>query len=212
MPSFENSPFVLAPQQERSRAALRKIVSAAAAVIVAKGLQGFSMADVAAEAGMPIGSIYRRFRGKEDLILAIKLDATSRIEDAVTQRLGALTFSDIDDLVTKYALATAQAFAKDEALHRFLFSQSAESSRLDEIGNEGRLRIFDLYQMALLPLLHGVAARRRDLLIQVSFQIIASALLTKARGVNPSLNALSWNEVAKEFGEAAARYLAANVE
>jgi AcrR family transcriptional regulator len=211
MPSFETSPFVLAPQQERSRAALRKIVSAAAAVIATKGLEGFSMADVAAKAGIPVGSIYRRFRGKEDLILAIKLDATSRIEDAVTQRLGALAFSDIDDLVSKVALATAQAFAKDEALHRFLFSQPTESSRLDEIGSEGRLRIFDLYKTALVPLLHGVAPRRQDLLVQVSFQIIASALLTKARGVNATLNALSWSAVAKEFAQASASYLAGNV-
>jgi hypothetical protein len=81
-------------------------------------------------------------------------------------------------------------------MHRFLFSQSAGSSRLDEIGNEGRLRIFDQYRTALNPLLHGVARRRRDLLVQVSFQIIASALLTKARGVNAGLNVLSWDAVA----------------
>ena len=169
------------------------------------------MADVAAESGIPVGSIYRRFRGKEDLILAIKRDATSRIEDAVSDRVGGLAFVDIHDLVSKYALATAQAFAKDEALHCFLFNQSAESSRLDEIGNEGRLRIFDQYRKALIPLLPGVAGRRRDLLIRVSFQIIASALLTKARGANAGLNALSWDAVAKEFGQAAACYLAAQV-
>src|SRR5258706_3020452 len=211
MPSFENSPFVLATQQERSRAALQKIVRAAAEVIAAKGLEGFSMADVAAESGIPVASIYRRFRGKEDLILAIKRDATSRIEAAVEEHCGGLSFADIHDLVSTYALATAQAFAKDEALHRFLFSQSAGSPRLDEIGNEGRLRIFDQYRTALNPLLHGIARRRRDLLVQVSFQIIASALLTKARGVNAGLNALSWDAVAREFGQAAASYLAAEV-
>jgi AcrR family transcriptional regulator len=97
MPSFENSPFVLAPQQERSRAALRKIVTAAAKVIVESGLEGFSMSDVAAESGIPVASIYRRFRGKEDLILAIKRDATSRIEAAVAQRCGGLSLADIHD-------------------------------------------------------------------------------------------------------------------
>jgi AcrR family transcriptional regulator len=211
VPSFEHSPFVLAPQQERSRAALRMIVTAAATVIVEKGLEGFSMADVAAESGIPVASIYRRFRGKADLILAIKGDATSRIETAVAHRCGGLTFTDIHHLVSTYALATAQAFAKDEVLHRFLFSQSVGSSRLDEIGNEGRLRVFDQYRAALNPLLQGVARQRRDLLVQVSFQIIASALLTKARGVNAGLNALSWNAVAREFGRAAASYLAIEV-
>ena len=211
MPSIENSPYVLAPQQERSRAALRKIVGAAATLIAARGLEGFSMADVAAESGIPVASIYRRFRGKDDLILAIKRDATSRIEAVVAERCGGLSFADIHDLVSKYAQATAQAFAKDEALHRFLFSPSDSSSRLDEIGEEGRLRIFDQYRTVLIPLLHRVARRRRDLLVQVSFQIIASALLTKARGVNAGLNALSWDAVAKEFGRAAACYIVAEI-
>lgn len=168
------------------------------------------MADVAAEARIPVASIYRRFRGKEDLILAIKLDATSRIEDTVVQRLESHAFTDIGDAVSRYAQATAQAFAKDEALHRFLFSQAAERSGLDEIGNKGRLRIFSLYRAALIPLLHDVAHRRRDLLVQVSFQIIASALLTKARGDNATINALSWSAVATEFGQAAAAYLRSN--
>jgi AcrR family transcriptional regulator len=211
MPSFETSPYVLAPQQERSRVALRKIVAAAATVITAKGPDGFSMADVAAQARIPVASIYRRFRGKDDLILAIKLDATSRIEDSVTEHLASATFTDIADVVSRYALATARAFAKDEALHRFLFSQ-VEKSGLNEIGNRGRFRIFAHYREALAPWLKDVGRTRRDLLVQVSFQIIASALLAKARGDNASISALSWNTVATEFGQAAASYLERNVK
>ena len=163
------------------------------------------------ESGIPVGNIYRRFRGKDDLILALKLDATSRIEDAVTKRLAGREFAAIDDVLSGYALAVAQAFSKDEALHRFLFSQPDAGLRLDGIGNEGKSRIFDLYRAALLPLLVDMPSRRRDLSIQVSFQIIASALLTKARHVNASLNAMSWSLVAKEFSDAAARYLEASV-
>jgi AcrR family transcriptional regulator len=211
-PSFDHSPFVLAPQQARSRAALGKIVAAAATVIGEKGPDGFSMADVATASGVPVASIYRRFRGKEDLILAIKLDATSRIEDAVTEELSGRTFSDIRNLVSTYALTTARAFARDEALHHLLFNLPAQSSWLDQAGIEGKLRIFAQYRSALLPLLLGATPRRRELLVQVSFQIVASGLISKASGAADGSIALSWSDVASEFSQAAASYLESDLQ
>jgi AcrR family transcriptional regulator len=210
MPDFSASPYVLPPLQQRSRAALEKIVRAAAEVIAAKGAEGFSMADVAIAANLPVGNIYRRFRGKEELIQALKLDASSRIESAISARLGSRSFTDIGQLVSCYALATAEAFAKDEALHRFLFSQPAEREKLKAIGKAARHRIFDMYKAGLLPLLGSISPSRRDLAVVVSFHIIASAFLTKARGESASLNALSWKGAAKEFGRAAVCYLEAN--
>ena len=211
-PSLEGSPFVLAPQQARSRAALGKIVSAAVTVIREQGPDGFSMADVARASGVPVASIYRRFRGKEDLILAIKLDATSRIEEAVAGQVSGRTFTSIRNLVSTYALTTARAFARDEASHHLLFNLPAKGSSLDEIGIEGRLRIFAQYRTALLPFLVGIKPKRQELLVQVSFQIIASGLLSKARGAAEQRLTLSWTEVASEFGLAAASYLEANAK
>jgi len=119
------------------------------------------MADVAAQAHIPGASIYRRFRGKDDLILAIKLDATSRIEESVTRHLESATFTDIADVVSRYAPATARAFAKDEALHRLLCSQ-VERPGLDEIGSSGLLRIFAHYREALAPWLKEFGRARLE--------------------------------------------------
>eukprot|EP01041_Mallomonas_annulata_P029390 gene29390-51382_t len=47
MDSYEASPFVRRPVQERSRVALARIVAAATEVLVRKGNDGFSMAEVA---------------------------------------------------------------------------------------------------------------------------------------------------------------------
>jgi AcrR family transcriptional regulator len=206
-PSLDQSPFVLAPQQARSRAALGKIVAAATAVISEKGAEGFSMADVAAASGVPVASIYRRFRGKDDLILALKLDATSRIEEAVTTELSGRTFACIRDLVSTYASTTARAFGRDEALHRLLFNLPTQASSLDQAGIDGKLRIFAQYRAALLPFLHHVKPRRIDILAQVSFQIVASGLISKARGGADGSVVLSWGDLAREFGQAAASYL-----
>ena len=97
--TFDLSPHVLRPQQRRSRAALARIVRAAEQLLRTSGIDDFSMAAVAQAAGMPVGNIYRRFRGKDELIQAIKEDVIARIEDAVTQRLSQERFRDIPSLI-----------------------------------------------------------------------------------------------------------------
>jgi AcrR family transcriptional regulator len=210
MKSFDASPFVLPPQQERSRAALARIVQAAAEVMVKSGPEGFSMAEIAAAAGMPVGNIYRRFKGKDDIIQAIKLDATARLEAAVMQKLSGQTFGEARDLVFAYAQSMAAAFEKDEALHRVLFSQPTVNPALSQIGTEGRLRIYDRYKRYLLPLLVDVPTRRKEVLVRVSFQIITLAFVAKAAGNDQLMSGTSWAAAAREYGEAAIRYLSSH--
>lgn len=59
-----------------------RILSAASALIVRSGLQ-FSMAEVAKEAGVAIGSIYHYFHSKDDMIRAIYDRLTERMVAAV---------------------------------------------------------------------------------------------------------------------------------
>src|SRR5258708_37772993 len=87
MSNFDTSPHVLKPQQDRSRAALSRIVNASQQLLKTSGLDGFSMAAVAEAAGLPVGNIYRRFRGKDDLLQPIHEAAIARLEDAVAERL-----------------------------------------------------------------------------------------------------------------------------
>ena len=72
MTTIEASAHVLKPQQRRSRAALARIVEAAEHLLRTNSIADFSMAAVAEAAGMPVGNIYRRFRGKDDLLVIRK--------------------------------------------------------------------------------------------------------------------------------------------
>jgi hypothetical protein len=71
MSAFDNSPHVLRPRQQRSREALAKIVQAAEHILRTDGPDGFSIAAVARTSGLPTANIYRRFRFKEDILLAL---------------------------------------------------------------------------------------------------------------------------------------------
>ena len=200
--TFEASPHVLRPQQQRSRAALARIVKAAEKLLGKSGIDDFSMAAVAQAAGMPIGNIYRRFRGKDELIQAIKLDAIVRIENAVTERLSGERFPDIPSLIRGIVGAVTEAYSRDQGLHRLLFDRSSCDPVLTEIGSSGRRRIFEYYRDALLPLLPPTSAERAQTLVRVSFHLISAAMAGKACADDWTLTDLSWNALGAEISTA----------
>src|SRR5215468_838450 len=58
----------LAPQQERSRESLRKLMKAAAEVLGQHGVEGTTIPRIAHHAGLTPGAVYRRFHDKEALL------------------------------------------------------------------------------------------------------------------------------------------------
>ncbi|HET9365675.1 MAG TPA: helix-turn-helix domain-containing protein, partial [Candidatus Angelobacter sp.] len=58
----------LAPQQERSRESLRKLLKAAAEVLGQHGVEGTTIPRIAQHAGLTPGAVYRRFHDKEALL------------------------------------------------------------------------------------------------------------------------------------------------
>lgn len=81
----------LAPQQERSRESLRKLMKAAAEVMGQHGVEGATIPRIAAHAGMTPGAIYRRFSDKdallESVILGIFERQDERLRTGLTQEV-----------------------------------------------------------------------------------------------------------------------------
>ncbi|MGB9183588.1 MAG: TetR/AcrR family transcriptional regulator [Solirubrobacteraceae bacterium] len=71
------------PIQARSRARLLKVLDAAEAVLARDGAGPFTMARVAAAAGVPVGSVYHYFPDKETVVQALALRYWSDFEDLV---------------------------------------------------------------------------------------------------------------------------------
>ena len=210
--TFDTSPHVLRPQQRRSRAALARIVKAAERLLRTSSVADFSMAAVAEAAGMPVGNIYRRFRGKDELLQAIKEDAIARIENAVTERLSRERFQTVPSLIRGIVGAVSEAYSRDQGLHRFLFNRSIGDPVLTEIASSGRRRIFEYYRDALLPLLSQDSAERAEKLVRVSFHLIAAAMASKACADDWTLTDLSWDALGAEISTAVITYLKASVD
>ncbi len=210
--AYETSRLVHQPHQQRSREALAKIVTAARLLLRTKGYEGFSMAALAELAGIPSGNIYRRFRSKAELLLAIKEDVTQRLEQTVASHLAGITFSSIDDVVHITVEAIVSGFARNEKLHRALFSDKINDPSVHRVGRSGRSQIFSHYREALLPLLKAKSPDNAELLARVSFEIIASAIVGKAQSNNDILNSLSWPALSAEISAATTAYLKCRLE
>ncbi|HZJ27971.1 MAG TPA: helix-turn-helix domain-containing protein [Acidimicrobiia bacterium] len=61
----------LSTARDRSTARAHRLVDAARELTAASGSQAFTVADVAARAGVSLRSFYRHFSGKDDLLLAL---------------------------------------------------------------------------------------------------------------------------------------------
>jgi AcrR family transcriptional regulator len=207
MDSYELSPFVRRPVQERSRAALARIISAASEVLVRKGNDGFSMAEIAEAAGLPVGNIYRRFEGKDSIVQAISLDTFRRLEDLVRSRLEGQQFASAGAVVAQLAASMATLSKQDEALLRVLFSYPMTSAVSRGLVLTGRRRLVSLYKDALSGLLQDLPEPRRDIVIGMSYHIVASAIVSKSRGDDPTLIDISWRDLAQEVTNAATAYL-----
>lgn len=79
----------LAPQQERSRETLARLLHAGVKVLEAHGLEGASVPRIAAAAGVAPASIYRRFEDKDALLRAVFLHVLAQSNRANQERLRA---------------------------------------------------------------------------------------------------------------------------
>ena len=197
-------PFA-APQQDRSRKSLRRIVLAAEKVLRAHGPAGFSIGEVAAASGMSVGGIYRRVQNKAELLLAIKSEALSRIRfdeleghayDSFAGVVGAL----VDTLVTNYA--------RDEDLHRILFRADVADPEMSRRGAEGRAWLCNRYSAAVVPLFRRAGAQAAETAAVLSYEVVVAAVLNRVRGGQTGAM-MAWPAFGEQLKVLATAYLEA---
>ena len=108
-----SEPRALRADAERNR---RRILDAARQVFAEHGL-AVGVDAVARAAGVGVGTLYRRFPTKQDLLTAVVEDGTSRLADEIEQ------FAEIDDPWDAFAAAVgafAGAIARDRGFYEVI--------------------------------------------------------------------------------------------
>jgi AcrR family transcriptional regulator len=96
------APVTGKPKQDRSRRTLEKLLTAAAEMLEQRGLEGATIPRIAAQAGVSVGSVYRRFEDKDALFRATFLDLIEHAVEANKRGLRAETFAGMTlEAVTK---------------------------------------------------------------------------------------------------------------
>ncbi|MFD0260407.1 TetR/AcrR family transcriptional regulator [Kitasatospora indigofera] len=103
------------PRQARSAATLARVLRAAEEIASGSGLEEMTIAGVAERAGVAVGTIYRRFEDKEQLITALTERMLERREEYVAERLRTAEPS-LQGVMDAYAHALLQSFADSSSL------------------------------------------------------------------------------------------------
>ncbi|MER5866171.1 helix-turn-helix domain-containing protein [Kitasatospora sp. NPDC002040] len=103
------------PQQARSAATLARVLRAAEEIASSSGLDEMTIAGVAQRAGVAVGTIYRRFEDKDQLVTALTEQMLERRETYVADRLRAAEPS-LSGVMDAYAHALLQSFADSSSL------------------------------------------------------------------------------------------------
>ncbi|MER6392815.1 TetR/AcrR family transcriptional regulator [Streptomyces sp. NPDC001523] len=131
------------PQQARSAATLARVLRAAEQIASTSGLEEMTIAGVAKRAGVAVGTIYRRFEDKDQLISALIERMLERREEYVAERLRAAEPS-LSGVMDAYAHALLQSFADHSSLFPELLRTRGTRS-LDR----GALTITELHRLLL---------------------------------------------------------------
>ncbi|MES9509683.1 TetR/AcrR family transcriptional regulator [Streptomyces sp. NPDC000609] len=103
------------PRQARSAATLARVLQAAEDIASSSGLEEMTITGVAAHAGVSVGTIYRRFEDKEQLITALTERMLERREQYMAERLRTAEPS-LSGVMDAYAHALLQSFADSNRL------------------------------------------------------------------------------------------------
>lgn len=132
-----------ARRRRRARPADDAILEATRQLLVELGVRGLTIEGVAARAGVAKTTVYRRWRSKEDLALAVLLEVTEKIVAVpdlgnVRDELIALVDGAVQvlgrTLMGRVMQGLVSDFATDEALGE-AFHERVISIRLEEVGH-----------------------------------------------------------------------------
>lgn len=159
------------PRQARSAATLARVLEAAEQLASSVGLDEMTISGVAERAGVSVGSIYRRFDGKEQLTTALAERMMERREKQLAAELRTAEPS-LSGVLTAYTHTLLRSFVEGSSLSRGLLQVRAGSGAIDR----GSRTITEIHRL-LLEVAAPYASEIRRCDPQTALDTVARALL-----------------------------------
>jgi AcrR family transcriptional regulator len=192
------------PQQARSRESLQKVLAATEHVLASRGIEEFTVAAVAEQAGMSVGAIYRRFSGKDQLLYAVKDQLLGQLETSVSEALRS-PVPGLSGIISAFTQALASTFTR----HDRIFSELLDDQRADgrERGLQALAAIQHAFVEAAQPCLEEIRRPDHALAIRMATRTIIGSCVHRAATCRFWPDDLDWNTWAAETTEMALGYL-----
>jgi AcrR family transcriptional regulator len=161
--------------RERLREATsREILAAAERVFAEEGLERASMAQIAEQAGVAVGTLYNRFKDREALLEALLSERRQELLDKLDARIASHSKAPFREQLVGFLTTLFAHFAEHRAFLRLVFAR--ETGRKDKREQMSR---------ALLDRLEGILKRgqREKLLRRDPDHSFTVFLMSAAKGV-----------------------------
>ncbi|MFJ4348713.1 TetR/AcrR family transcriptional regulator [Pseudomonas sp. NPDC089401] len=134
------------PQQDRSRQSLEKVLAAARQLLCESMTADLTLSDVSKTAGVSIGSIYGRFKGKDDLLQVVFEDALEKMDlewQALMQALDARPLT-LPELLPQLVDTLAEFLARHAAILKPFMNRAGQGD-IVRSGKEAHSKMADAF-------------------------------------------------------------------
>ncbi|WLQ45354.1 helix-turn-helix domain containing protein [Streptomyces laculatispora] len=193
------------PRQARSREKLQRVLQAAEDVLATAGFEDFTMAAVAARAGVSVGAIYRRFTGKEQLIAAVQDRILTQVEERLSARLSTADGC-LAGVIEVYSHVLAEAMGDGGRFFPFLL-HAGPQSEAEERGRRALAETRRLLLEAAEP--HRAEILRSDpgMALDVIARTIVGACIHAVLRPDKLPDRPAWKQFADQLSDMAVAYL-----
>lgn len=115
------------PKQERSRESLRRIYSAANDLLAARTFDQITVAEISDLSHVSIGSIYQRFRGKDDLLWTLYDAYIDEAADRIDEMSRKRSEEDLHSRLQEVVITTCELFRSHRGIVRSLLLMYRQS-------------------------------------------------------------------------------------
>jgi len=167
-----------APLQGRSRASFERMVTAAADLLIQRGSDDFTIADVSKAGKVSIGSIYGRFDSKDDLIRAVQARALAEIDSEMTEGLSAASSrsKSLDALVRNLIESLAEVLRRHSPIMRPLMLRATFDETVSTVGKRSYAATEEQFRSMLLSRMEEIRHPDPERAARAIFRIVYAAL------------------------------------
>lgn len=181
---------VKAPQQERSREKLRRILSAARTAIGEKGFEGASVTYIVKSAGLSVGCFYQRFDNKEHLLQVLHEESVKINIYEMQKILDAKNWENESarTILEKAITGIIEIADRNADFNRACYQRALQDERFAEGLTRERLEFSDLLGALLLE--HLDKGKRRNMRKKIDFCLAVIIATVSDLAVAPNFSIL----------------------